>query len=84
MFKTPQAVLWLCSTQKRHELAVSGLALNYVIYSRTVKHYQIKNGTLESLSRIIKSCLCLTYGFKYQSCFSLQKLCSAWKKKLVS
>lgn len=83
MFKTPQAVLWFYSTQKRHELAGSGLALNYVIYSRTVKHYQIKNAALKPLSRIIKSCLFLTYGFKYQLCFSLQKFCSAWKE-LVS
>lgn len=70
------------STQKRHELAGSGLALNYVIYSRTVKHYQIKNAALKPLSRIIKSCLFLTYCFKYQLCFPLQKFCSAWEKKL--
>lgn len=81
LLKPLQAVLWFYSMQKRHELAGSGLALNYVICSRTVKHCQIKNGASEPLSRIMKSCLFITYGFKYQLCLSLHKFCSAWGKK---
>lgn len=37
LIKAVTSVLWFYSTQKRQELAGSGLALNYVIYSRTVK-----------------------------------------------
>lgn len=80
MLRTSQAVLWFYSMQKRDELARSGLALNYVICSRTVKHYQIKNAPLKPLSRMIKSCLFIVYGSKYQLCLSVQKFSSAWKK----
>lgn len=42
-----KAVQRFYNTRKRHELAGSGLALNYVICSRTVKHYQIMNAATE-------------------------------------
>lgn len=81
--KFHKAVKWFYNTEKRHELAGSGLALNYVICSRTVKHYQIMNAALEPLRSIIKSCLFITFGFKFQLCLSLPKFCYAWKKNLL-
>lgn len=81
VFKFHQAALQFYNTQKRHELAESGLALNYVICSRTPKHYQIMNAALEPLRGIIKSCLFIAFGFKFQLCLSLQKFCYAWEKQ---